>query len=157
MTDHDLRPYADADHAACLAVFDSNTPKFFARSERNEFAGFLQDLLINCARYLVLTRHGRIIACGGLEPGPSPDTAALAWGMVARPHHGQGLGHHLTCARLALARATPRLTQLTLATSQHTSGFYARYGFAITRITPDGFGPALDRVDMTLPLGHSSP
>ena len=59
----------------------------------------------------------------------------------------------LTEARLALARTLPGVERLILSTSQHTQGFYAGFGFAVTAHTPDGFGPGLDRVDMALLLG----
>ncbi|MDB5218237.1 MAG: family N-acetyltransferase, partial [Myxococcaceae bacterium] len=39
-----LRPYEPADRDACLVVFDSNVPAFFAPHEREGFASFLGDL-----------------------------------------------------------------------------------------------------------------
>lgn len=38
-----IRPYAPEDRAACLALFDSNVPNFFAPHERAEFAAWLLD------------------------------------------------------------------------------------------------------------------
>jgi hypothetical protein len=37
----DVRPYSSADRPACLAVFDSNTPRFFHPGERRNFETFL--------------------------------------------------------------------------------------------------------------------
>ena len=37
-----LREYAQADKEACLAIFDSNTPPFFAPHEREQFARLLE-------------------------------------------------------------------------------------------------------------------
>lgn len=40
-----------------------------------------------------------------------------------------------------------------LNTSQHTQGFYARFGFETEAVTPDGYAPGIDRWDMVLTLG----
>lgn len=135
---------------ACLAIFDGNVPDYFAAAERAEFVAFLTGLAVG-APYLVLVRDGQVVACGGLEIEPG-GRATLSWGMVDRAVQARGLGTRLTQARLAMARATPGVTELTLATSQHTQGFYARFGFVTTEVTPDGFGPCLDRWDMILRL-----
>ena len=147
------RPYGPQDRAACLALFDGNVPRFFAPKERQEFSDFL-DTLPPDGTYLVLEEAGRILACGGLALEAGGEEASLCWGMVARAHQGTGLGRALTRARLAQARALPGVTQVRLSTSQHTAGFYAGFGFAITGVRPEGFGPGLDRVDMALPLSR---
>lgn len=154
MTDILTCPYRPQDRAACLALFDSNVPGFFAVEERNEFSTFLENLNDNPS-YLVLLRGGVVIACGGVMPEPAPGRASLTWGMVGAALHGQGIGTALTTARLALARAMPGVTELTLATSQHTRGFYERFGFTLTRLTPGGFAPGLDRCDMVLRLDRA--
>lgn len=151
MTGVVTRPYTPQDRAACLRIFDSNVPTYFAQRERAEFGAFLGTLDPDCP-YLVLIAKGDVVACGGLEIEAAIGRAALSWGMVDRACHGQGLGTALTVARLALARKVPGLSVLTLATSQQTGGFYAGFGFVVTRVTPDGFGPGLDRWDMRLSL-----
>lgn len=146
------RPYALTDQAACLAIFDANTPRFFAPSERPEFASHLQTCGGPDSPYLVLIENGACLACGGLSRAPSSHSAALDWGMVHPARHGQGIGQLLLDTRLTLARSLPGLTHLTLATSQATSGFYRRAGFAVTGVTKDGLAPGLDRWDMTITL-----
>jgi predicted GNAT family N-acyltransferase len=147
------RPCQPADHPACLALFDSNQPTYFAATERVEFTSFLHSLSA-ATPYLVLTRHGRIVACGGLRFDPARHSATLCWGMVARPLHGQGLGTRLTTERIALTRAIPGLSRITLSTSQHTRGFYQGFGFHVDQIIPNGFGHGLDRCDMSLSLAR---
>lgn len=143
-----IRPFRPADRDACLSIFDGNVPRFFAADERAEFADYLdlaRDASFPTPPYLVMMRGGRIVGCGGI--GMAGDTATLDWGMVAADCHGTGLGRRLTEARLAMAvQAGARIVRL--ATSQHTQGFYARLGFVPHRVTPDGFGPGLDRIDM---------
>lgn len=142
---HSIRPFRPADTTACLALFDSNLPTFFAAHERADFSSYLQHPQRR-HDYLVLERGGRIVACGGVTLD-DPDTAAFCWGMVAQGLHRQGLGTALAMARIAQARARG-VRRLVLNTSQHTAPFYAGLGFTETRTVRDGHGPGLDAVDM---------
>jgi GNAT superfamily N-acetyltransferase len=152
MTQITQRPYALTDQAACLAIFDANTPRFFAPTERRDFADHLDTCFDPDTPYMVLIENGALIACGGLSRPPGSPIATLTWGMVHPARHGQGIGQQLLDTRLALAYSLPGLTHLTLATTQGTSGFYLRAGFTLTGITKDGFAPGLDRWDMALTL-----
>lgn len=143
------RPYDVADREACLALFDSNVPRFFDPSERAGFADFLDR---NRPPYQVIERDGRVVACGGHAVEPDGRTASLCWGMVAQGLHGQGLGRMLTEARLAAARAEPGVTSVRLDTGRHTTGFYERFGFVIEQVVKDGYAPGSDRHDMRLTL-----
>lgn len=152
MNDIVSRPYRSDDYSACLAIFDSNVPTFFAPEERAGYCEFLKSVNAEDSPYLVLTQNGSVIACGGLATEPGKRQARLEWGMVDRSYHGQGLGTRLTMARLELARATPGIDELGLETSQHTHGFYEGLGFTVSKVTPDGFAAGLDRWDMMLRL-----
>jgi ribosomal protein S18 acetylase RimI-like enzyme len=143
------RPYVAADRAACLALFDSNAPRFFDPSERAGFEQFLDEMRWP---YQVIEREGRVVACGGHAVEPDGRTVSLCWGMVEQGLHGQGLGRRLTEARLAAARAEPGVTAVRLDTGQHTTGFYERFGFVIERVVSDGYAPGSDRFDMRLDL-----
>ncbi len=151
---HDIlsRPYTIDDFSVCLAIFDSNVPTFLAPEERTDFRQFLESVNGGDRRYLVLTRQGSVIACGGLIVDTETRRARLAWGMVDRALHGQGLGTRLMQARLAMVRATSDIDELGLATSQHTGGFYKRFGFTVSNVTRDGLASGLDRWDMILRL-----
>lgn len=143
------RPYQPADLEACLRLFDGNTPYFFDPSERELFIGYLGR---SSAPFFVIERDGAIVACGGYAIEPDGVTASLTWGMVERALHGQGIGQQLTAKRLDAIRALPQLRQVQINTSQHTQRFYARFGFETVKVTPDGYGPGIDRWDMLLPL-----
>ncbi|MEN5147537.1 GNAT family N-acetyltransferase [Brevundimonas diminuta] len=145
------RPYRADDREACLALFDGNTPRFFDASERDGFADYLQATAFEHA-YQVIERDGRVVACGGHAVEPDGISVALCWGMVDNGLHGQGVGRALTEARIAAARATPGITRVILNTSQHTQGFYARFGFETVKVTTDGYAPGIDRWDMELTL-----
>lgn len=143
------RPFTSHDKQACLALFDANVPRYFDAAEREEFDAFLTSKPHD---YLVLENGGRIIACGGVTWHQNDTVAGLAWGMVAPEHQDTGFGRYLLEARLELIRARGAASQVVLSTSQHTAGFYKRFGFQVTSTTPDGFGPGLDEVEMKRPL-----
>ena len=145
------RTYRPEDMAGCLALFDSNTPRFFDESEREGFVGFLKDQALRWP-YQVITLDGRIVGCGGHAVEADGISVVLCWGMVDNELHGQGLGRVLTEARIAAARATPGVSRVILNTSQHTQGFYARFDFETQKVTPDGYAPGIDRWDMVLKL-----
>ena len=145
-----VRGYTPADRSACLAVFESNVPRFFVPPERAEFAAFLDGPLPG--PYLVVEDDaGVVVGCGGYAVNPGTGVADLCWGMVASDRHGTGLGRLLLDARLERARAGA-VDEIALHTSQHTRGFYERRGFRTERVVPDGYAPGLDRCDMRLRL-----
>ena len=144
-----VRAYAPSDRDDCLRLFDGNAPDFFAASERQDFADFLERQPAGVS-FQVVERDGRLVACGGHFVEDDGETAGLCWGMVDRSLQGTGLGHILTEARLRAIRATPGVKRVRLDTSQHTHGFYARFGFQREAISPDGYGPGLERWNMIL-------
>jgi len=145
-----IRPYQSTDAEACMSLFDSNVPDYFAPSERADFESFLQRDAQSCA-YQLIEQDGRVVACGGLSIRPD-GVAGFCWGMVERSLQRQGLGRQLSLARLQQARQNPNVKRVELSTSQHTQAFYAQLGFGVTRVVVDGPGPGLDAVEMTLML-----
>jgi GNAT superfamily N-acetyltransferase len=149
-----LRAYTPADRAACLALFDSNVPLFFAPPERPDFMSFLD--APSCAYYVVQDDDGAIIGCGGYHYDAAAPVASLCWGMVARDRHRSGVGTFLLRGRLRrLCADSGGRAVLWLNTSQHVAAFYQKFGFMIVRITPDGLAPGLDEIDMVLYLSEA--
>ena len=144
------RPYHRNDLTACLAIFDSNLPTYFAPEERPDFESFLRELAGEHA-YQVIELDGSVVACGGLSP-PANGTAGFCWGMVEKSRHGQGLGRHLARVRLQQAATDPCVERIALSTSQHTEGFYAALGFRVTQRVTDGHGPGIHAVHMEVRL-----
>jgi len=141
-----LRAFSNSDRDACLAVFDANVPDAFSESERDEFAGFLDDLP---GPYLVMEDGaGAVIGCGGHAFEADGMTASLCWGMVRPERQGEGLGLKLLQARVEAAISDPRTRAIRLATTVPVSGFFERSGFTVVERTPDGFAPGLDSVEM---------
>ncbi|HDS1579222.1 TPA: GNAT family N-acetyltransferase [Stenotrophomonas maltophilia] len=144
-----IRLFQPTDTSACLSIFDGNVPDYFAREERTDFERFLREHAAACT-FQVIEHDGRIVACGGLWRR-GDGSAAFCWGMVERALHRQGFGRELALARLQQADHEPSITRITLNTSQHTQGFYARLGFQVTRVVSNGHGAGIDAVEMERP------
>lgn len=142
----ECRPFQPADTGACLQVFDSNVPVFFAPEEREEFRHHLSAIDGQAHRYFVLTCGGQVRACGGISL--SGATARLTWGMVARDWQGRGLGARLLSERLAAVADLPAIRRVALSTGARTVVFYERAGFRLLRVIPDGFAAGLDACAM---------
>lgn len=141
-----LRPYRCSDITACLSIFDSNVPTYFASQERGDFERFLHEHAVQRA-FQVIEVEGQVVACGGLWHCGDGNTS-FCWGMVERGRHRQGLGRALAVARLHQAEADPSIQRITLSTSQYTQGFYAGLGFQVVRVVADGHGAGIDAVEM---------
>lgn len=141
------REYEPSDRDACMAVFDTNVPKYFVDAERDEFRRFLSELP---GPYLLLEDDRGVVACGGYAFVPEEHRADLCWGMVRQELHNNGIGRQLTEARLQRAIADPRVRVIACNTSQLTTGFYEQLGFVMIERIPDGYSPGLDRCEMRL-------
>ncbi len=144
-----IRPYDPADKPALLALFDENTPPYFALHERDVFSGFLDEPQ---GEYLVVLRDQTIVACGGYWIVPGAPFAALSWLIVARQSQRQGYGRLLVETCLRDLRALERVEQVILETSQYSTSFFEKFGFSISGIQEDGFGQGLDIYSMVLDL-----
>ena len=141
-----MREFSMTDLDGCLAVFDSNVPKFFKTDERDEFIAFLKAL--PGPYYVIEDEAGKIVACGGYGIKPGTSVADLCWGMVRQDLHGSGLGRLLTEERMQRALALEDISDFALSTSQLTTGFYELMGFRTVDVKPDGIAPGLDRCEM---------
>lgn len=148
------RPYLDTDREACMALLDSNVPRFFSDHERPDFIEFLDT---SDRTYLVVTSGDTVVGCGGFTLNDNNRVANLCWGMVRRDHHGKGLGALLLRARLQTIVANTPARFVRLATTQHTMGFYCRFGFKVQSVEKDGFASGLDAVEMRLSLRSMPP
>lgn len=143
-----VRPYRADDRDACLAVFDTNRPRYFTADERGLFERFLARTLTEPDRpFYVAEDAGTVRGCGGHRVD-TYGIGYLAWGMVDARYHGQGFGTAVLDRRLAEIHALPRAWCVVLDTSQHTAPFYARFGFEPVQTVRDGYQPGLDTVYM---------
>ena len=145
-----LRDYQPADREACLALFEGNVPDYFAPTERADFEAFLDAIAFP---YLVIEDEDGLVGCGGWARRSSdPGVVDFCWGMVRRDRHKSGLGRRLLEARLAQARAAGDVRSVMLQTTQHSEGFFARYGFVTRQVVANGFAPGFHLHDMRLDL-----
>lgn len=147
-----LRTYTAIDRDACLSIFDSNRPVYFAAEERAEFENFLNDPRCD---YFVIEAKSEIVGCGGFWLDREQGRAGMVWGMVRNNHHLQGIGSYLLLARLQTIGLQAPDTIVLLNTSQHTFEFYIRFGFEVQKITENGYGPGLHRYELSLHLDQT--
>ena len=144
-----FRPYRSEDNDRCIKIFMSNTPRYFGVEEVDEFRQFLE--ILPCA-YFVATQNDEIVACGGHGYHGKKQAVVLCWGMVHADLHKQGLGKFLLVERLKQIYIDFGEVRVQIETSQHSKGFFERYGFQVNEVTENYFAPGLHRVDMDLQL-----
>ena len=142
-----LRPYNPIDLESVVEVFRSNIPKYFGPGEEAGLRDFLLDT--RGEDYFVAELNGEIIGAGGIAPNED-GTVSLCWGMLRSDYIGKGHGRKMTEFRIRMAREKFGDVPLVTSTSQHTRGFYEKFGFRVTEHTPDGFGPGIDTCKMRL-------
>lgn len=148
------RLYQTSDLEAVVAILRSNIPKYFTPEEEPGLHDCLRDY---SEHYYVFEVDGDVVGAGGIAYNVLADpTVSLCWGMVRNDHIGTGLGKQMTQFRIDLAAEKYPGIPLTIATSQHTEGFYSRFGFRTTEHVKDGFGPGIDNCKMRLDLSPAS-
>lgn len=151
-----IRPYTPADKPGCLAAFESNMPRFFAPSELEDYAQWLDSLVARSApetgidNYFVAEENGSIIGCGGFYINRDKLEATMAWGLISQAYHKRGLGRQLFLYRINLIRQLCPQCTIILDTTQHSYPFFEKLGFSVTAITNNSYGEGLHRYDMVL-------
>ena len=140
-----FRPWRHADRESCLSIFDANCPDFFAPNERSDYASFLDGAPVG---YEVCIATGRIVGAFGLI-SHADEGVHLNWIMIDPRSQGMGIGSAIMQRVLSLASASGQST-IDIAASHKSAAFFARFGAVARTRTPDGWGPGMDRVDMTL-------
>ena len=141
----DPRPYTKADEAECLEIFDTNTPTYFAPTERKSFEDFLAT---QPPTYFVLQHDRQILGAGGYCLSDNGAQANLTWGMIRQDLHKQGLGRFLLMYRLREIAKANTVQTVRVGTSQLTAAFFEKQGFKLASIQKDGYAPGLDRVEL---------
>lgn len=147
----DIALYTPNDRAACLRIFDSNVPHFFASNERGRFIAFLEALPwpFWVARIQTIDT---VVGCGGVSLANEGQAVWLRWGMVESGHHRQGFGRQLLEARLDWITVQPQVEIVRVATTAEPSGFFLRMGFKLIEVVEDEYGLGIDRYDLVLPM-----
>ncbi len=140
-------PYQPVHRQGCLELFYSNQGKYLGAEEVDDFTRYL-DVFADISHFHVLVEDEQVIGCGGVSV--HNDCSHLCWGLIKRDRHKQGLGKKLLEFRLNLMQKLALPYPLRLETSQHTMGFFAKYGFEVTAHHKDGFAIGIDNVQMAL-------
>ena len=143
------RPYVARDRDDCIRAFRSNTPSSFLPEELADYERFLDRLP---GPYFAVVDGADLVACGGIATGRVKGEADVCWTIVSAGRQRQGAGNLLMASCVAEILALPGCETARLDTSQHTRGFFERWGFIATSVTPNGYGPGLDRVEMRIML-----
>ncbi|MFN0279519.1 MAG: GNAT family N-acetyltransferase [Pyrinomonadaceae bacterium] len=141
-----IRPFTSADLNSVVDIFRSNIPKYFGPGEEAGLHDFLRDFSED---YYVVETDGEVVGAGGIGLN-ADNTVSLCWGMVRNDKLATGLGKKLTEFRIERSREKFGGLPMVTSTSQHTQGFYEKFGFRLTEHTPDGFGPGIDICKMRL-------
>jgi GNAT superfamily N-acetyltransferase len=143
----EIVPYETKDRPACLQVFRSNVPTYFAASDEMAFARFLDGLAVP---FWVMKNSGELRACGGFAiKHPEPNCATLCWGMVISTAHRQGIGSAMLDFRIRIvATEYPSVARIRVNTTQLVQAFYEHHAFVVVRTDLDGYGSGLNRVVM---------
>lgn len=142
-----FRKYNEADEENVISIFRSNIPKYFSKEEEAGLRNFLAD--ISSIEYFVIENEGAIIGAGGISLNKD-QTVSLCWGMVRNDFIGKGLGKQLTEYRINLSKEKFCNLPIVISTSQHTQGFYEKFGFKLVERIADGFALGIDNCKMRL-------
>lgn len=143
-----LRPFQSEDREACLAVFDSNCEPDWPPQLRAGFAAFLDQFPAS----VLVFEHGAAAAGCVAFHFESTDRACIRWLMVRRDLRGNGLGRFLLFAALKKLGAEHDPALVEAPCPPAAAGFFERQGFRVTQVIPSGWGPGLDRVELTKKL-----
>ena len=142
-----FRPYCSSDNQTCTRIFDANCPEFFAPNEREEYQEFLE-----CASegYEVCEVDGEVLGAFGLF-GDGRKGKTLNWILLDAQSHGMGVGSKIM-KRVIHSAGRSEAKRVSIAASQKSEPFFAKFGAISTSTTTDGWGPGMHRIDMVLPL-----
>lgn len=156
MTDLAVRPYADTDRDAVLAIFDGNEDGYFGAGDRLWLA---ETLDAPDGPAFVVAVDGAAAAFGGYEVWDHYNKALLYWGMAARRWHGCGLGRLLLFERLLhiATRADPPTRYVTVDTSPRVAPFFRRCGFEETAVWPEGYRSGMTMHELRFDLAATTP
>lgn len=139
--------YSIDDKKACLEIFDSNCPEYFSPNERDEYSNFLDGCPAN---YEICRNSDQLVGAFGLID-VSEESAALNWVLLATESQGQGIGSTIMARVIESAQKTG-ISVVSIAASHKSAPFFARFGATSVKMTEDGWGPGMHRVDMVLSL-----
>lgn len=150
-----IRAYIKSDKQSCLKAFKSNVPDYFTEEEIVDFENFLSRIERDAYKtyYYVLIYNDKVIGCGGFgEKDTNKNIISLAWGLIHKAYHKKGFGKKLLLYRIEQIKKLKLNFPITLDTTQYSYGFFEKYGFSTSLITPNFYTIGMHRYDMKLEL-----
>lgn len=130
---------------ALMDLFNANSPKYFALSERNDFERYLKNEVEDY--FTVYAKH-KIVGCGGMNYKNNRKVAILSWDIIHPAYQKRGIGSRLLQHRLQIIQQEPGIERISIRTSQMTESFYAKNGFRETQRIANYWAPGFDLVEM---------
>lgn len=146
MQSSQIRAYQPEDKNQLLDLLALNIPRYFAHSELDDFAEYLQNHL-EC--YYVIEIDGRIVGSGGINYFPAEKTARLSWDVIHPDYQNRGLGKVLTLHRIDEIKKDPGFETIRVRTSQLVYQFYEKMGFMLTTVEKNFWAEGIDLYDMS--------
>ena len=151
-----IEPYNRKHKTACLVAFESNVPIFFTEEELGQFAYFLDHFEANVypnsnqrrTYFYVILDHGELIGCGGYGDKDGNQRISLVWGLIHSDFHRKSFGSTLLKFRLEAIQKHFSDTAVYLDTTHHSSPFYEKFGFQLTKVVPDYFEAGMHKHEL---------
>jgi GNAT superfamily N-acetyltransferase len=142
-----FRHYLLQDKPNCLAIFDANTPEFFAVNERLDYSQFLDT---NPRDYEVCSSGADLIGAFGLL-GREAQYRHLNWILLSPKFQGSGVGSMIMKRVVHIAHEN-NLDHIKIAASHLSAPFFAKYQAVSVFEVNNGWGFGMHRIDMELRL-----
>ena len=140
--------YNDLYFGKCLQLFNENCPEYFAENEREDYMNFLEG---NPSGYFIGVSDGSVVSAFGIISTPESSRTRLSWILVSPQFKGRGIGVKM----MSYAKKTAfknGSSAIDIAASHLSSSFFTKFGAEELKITQNGWGPDMHRVDMEIVL-----
>lgn len=143
-----IRPFQHSDKENLVEIFKLNTPRFFDPKEVNDFIKYLEK---HSDTYLTLEHENQIAGGAGYYVKESDQSGRITWIFFHPAFSGLGLGRQAVEHCLTVLKQSPHVEKFIVTTSQLAYKFFEKFGYQITRIEKDFWGPGLDLYEMEMP------
>tara|TARA_R110001592_G_scaffold90167_1_gene265217 strand:- start:714 stop:1154 length:441 start_codon:yes stop_codon:yes gene_type:complete len=140
-----IRPYQPSDKSGLLKVFYLNTPKYFDKSEVDDFEEYLEH---NADSYLTIEMNNSIVGGTGYYINENDNSGRITWIFFDPTFSGQGLGKQSVEYCLNLLGKDERVEIFIVTTSQLAYKFFEKFDYRIIRIEKNYWGDGLDLYEM---------